>query len=35
MRNKKRSNQAYAGAGGGQGEALAQNHLEDIAPLRA
>jgi hypothetical protein len=35
MRNNKRANQAHAGAGGGQSEALAQNHLEDIAPLRA
>src|SRR5271165_2075560 len=35
MRNNKRAKQAYAGAGGGQSEALAQNHLEDIAPLRA
>ena len=35
MRNNKRANQAYARAGGGQSEALAQNHLEDIAPLRA
>ena len=35
MRNNKRANQAHAGAGGGQSEALASNHLEDIAPLRA
>ena len=35
MRNNKRANQAYAGAGSGQGEALVQNHREDIAPLRA
>jgi hypothetical protein len=30
MRNNKRANQAYAGPGGGQIEALAQNHPEDI-----
>jgi hypothetical protein len=35
MRNNKRAYQAYAGAGTGQSEALAQNHSEDIAPLRA
>src|ERR1700678_402666 len=35
MRNNQRAHQAYAGAGGGQSEALAQNHSEDIALLRA
>src|SRR6202167_3740983 len=35
VRNNKRANQAYARAGGGQSEALAQNHPEDIAPLRS
>jgi hypothetical protein len=29
------AHQTYAGAGGSQSEALAQNHPEDIAPLRA
>jgi len=35
MRNNKRAHQAYTGSGGSQSEALAQNHPEDIAPLRA
>jgi hypothetical protein len=34
-RYNKRASQAYARAGRGQREALAQNHPEDIAPLRA
>ena len=37
VRNNKPANQAYANAnaGAGQSEALAQNHSQDIAPLRA
>src|SRR5580693_2643537 len=35
MRNNERTGQAYASAGGGQSEALAQNHLEDSASLSA